>query len=214
MRGVEEFLERERFKFRLRFVSNDNSSNRHTDPSKIIGTLYVKNLSTCAHDDAAAEVSNQILFSMHDAYRVERSFSIASSLRIRFDNRMKEPDSTCRPCQRVVGGAVLYTGNGISPCPPLVVEVALHHESEVALRAELDEWVTDQDSSVMVDVGIKIDYALPDGTRPMRILVYRRLAAANPEQLAELDVPAVAGLFLLPSGSLTSTMAWRRMTCR
>ena len=72
----------------------------------------------------------------------------------------------------------------------------MHHESEVALRAELDEWVTDQDSSVMVAVGIKIDYALPDGTRPMRILVYRRLAAANPEQLAEFDVPAVAGLFL------------------
>ena len=127
---------------------------------------------------------------------------------------MKEPDSICRSCQRVVGSAVLCIGDDISPCPPLVMEVALHHESEVALRAELDEWVTDQDSSVMVDVGIKIDYALPDGTRPMRILVYRRLAAANPEQLAELDVPAVAGLFLLPSGSLTSTMAWRRMTCR
>ena len=78
MLGVEEFLDRERFKVRLRFVSNDNSSNRHTDPSKIIGTLYAKSLPTYAHDDSAAEVSNQILLSMHDAFRVGRSFGFAA----------------------------------------------------------------------------------------------------------------------------------------
>lgn len=143
------------------------------------GRVQFFGLPSTDHEDIAGEVHNQIydeLKMLGSAYK--KSCRLGASARVFTRPGSKEPDVYLRPVELRVPPAEPADAHR-TPCPTLVVEVALGNESQSTLEKELLLW-TGSTTSVQVALGVKAFIREdPSNTRLLFLMKHRNLTGVE-----------------------------------